>query len=315
MRTVKIDNSEIFYAITRHNEVPSKYSYLGEGARYWDKLTEAWSNSGVNTNAEAQLLQTNSKQIIETVRSFGFFKPSDIHVIDLGCGNGEPASIICSQMPSCMYTAADISSEMIEIALKEIRLRLSGSAECSSFVLDFETQSPKQIVDELCDSQHTNLFIFVGNTLGNYSNPHEIISGIVGAMSDRDFLLVGNGLVPSGPNEDAVRAYDRVEERELLTSATERLGIPLSEVRFVWSGENEVQAISSISEDIVVEHYSQRVLMKSGTELLLLRSRKYSPQNLSNLLTSAGITIVSKWVNLEKTNMLALCKPMLRMAR
>lgn len=317
MQKIKISNSEIYYSITRHGEVPTKYSYIGEGARYWEKLTSSWAESGLNTDAELDLLEKNSASISDTVHTLGSFKPNDVHVIDLGCGDGKPAAVLCRRMPTVGYTAVDISPEMIEIALRTIGSHLPKQIETTSFVLDFETQSPKQIVDELCDARHTNLFMFIGNTLGNYTNAHQIISGIVSAMNNQDYLLVGNGLVPTSPlsAKRLVDTYDKDEERNLLSSTTRKLGIPVRDIRFIWSGDNEVQAIGKIDRDVVLKHYFQTCALPAGTELLLLRSRKYSPQNLTNLLTSAGMTIVGKWVNPGKTNMLALCKPTFRYNR
>lgn len=315
MKKIIVENSEIFYSISRYHEVPSKYSYLGEGASLWQTLTKAWSKKGVNTNVETRLLKDNAKQILDTVRLSGSFRPTDVHIIDLGCGNGDPAAVLCNALPPLMYTAVDISPQMIDLALKRLKKIKDKKVEYSSFVLDFETQDPHQIVEGLCDRRHVNLFMFVGNTLGNYSNPYDLIRRIVRSMDEKDFFLVGNGLVPKTDINSLVENYDMVEERNLITLTTRRLGIDMKSVHFIWSSENEVQVIGTISQDLVLMHHTQTAVLTSGTELLLLRSRKYFPQGLSNLLTAAGITVLSKWVNPEKTNMLALCRPTFRLSR
>lgn len=306
MKTINIENSEIYYSIVLHLEIPSKYSYMGEGAYYWSKLSKRWSKSGLNASQQATLLKSSMDHIIGDMRTAHPNK--SVHVIDLGCGDGSPAVTVCEKLLQedmlLRYTAADISPQMIDTALNKLKKSFGNELICNSFTLDFETQSPAQVVKELCSGQHINLFLFLGNTLGNYHNTHNLLQSIANAMNKTDYLVVGNGLVPKNGAGDLIRAYDNVDERRLLSSTAKRLGISLDDIRFIWSAENEIQALARLEQDIQFKHHAQKALLKSGTELLLLRSKKYKPYTLASLLGAAGLKIIQQWINPLQTNML-----------
>jgi uncharacterized SAM-dependent methyltransferase len=308
MKTISIENSEIYYSIALHLELPSKYAYIGEGAHFWSELTKRWTKTGANTNSEAILLRDSIHQIAKEIKHA--HPDKTIHVIDLGCGNGGPAEIVCSALSKeevlLRYTAVDISSQMIDSALMRVQHAFHNELQCSSFTFDFESQSPKHIVEKLCSGQHINLFLFLGNTIGNYLHPHELVKGVADAMSPQDYLIVGNGLVPMGDPNQLVKTYDIAEERQLLCSAAKRIGIPLKNIRFIWAPHGEVQALADIEHDILLRHHSQTVILREGTELLLLRSRKYTPKKLASLLTASGLRITQQWINPVQSNILLL---------
>src|SRR5438874_6914849 len=94
------------------------------------------------------LERQRSIRILLEIAAFHFPSLSDLHILDLGCGEGILTKYICDKSPNNSFYLVDGSEEM----LNKARDNLSGSKSNISFChATFEDYSASQSEDKKCE--------------------------------------------------------------------------------------------------------------------------------------------------------------------
>ena len=188
----------------RHNEIPIKYQYYGIGAKRWDRLAR---NPRYISHSELGLLIEKSHVLLAPLqeqiqRSLSI----PINIIDIGCGNGEAGAVIISYLldrfpeARLRYIPLDISGNMLKIASSTIERYFNTVGKPKRVIIspirtDFEEGNiSKHIWRHIRRHSDINIYLFLGNTLGNYDKKEEqirVLSSISRAMEYEDWLLLG----------------------------------------------------------------------------------------------------------------------------
>src|SRR5665213_554399 len=144
---------ELLASISARGEIPVKFVYLNDGAKRWDNVYKHWEQQQGVTDEEMALLMAH-------INSFtGVFSNSQgLNLIDLGSGNGAPATKIIQRMLEkglkVNYIAVDISKDMLDLTQKNLS-RQFNDLPITLLELDFEKESLTNSLINL--KQQTNL--------------------------------------------------------------------------------------------------------------------------------------------------------------
>ena len=126
--------AELYASLSSRNEIPYKFTYLGEGANLWDE------HYNISINSEDKLISNEYNLILENLEGiiYKFKNYSTINLIDIGCGNGLPVIPIINKLTEfgfkVKYTAIDISKRMIEIDKEVLLNNLNGIKSVESLI-------------------------------------------------------------------------------------------------------------------------------------------------------------------------------------
>ena len=131
--------AELVTALQGRGEIPVKFAYIGEGAQLWNAISHT---EEAIYSVEAQLIQQKIDLCLASLDT-----RNGVNVIDIGCGNGEPAVPIIQKLleknVACTYVPLDISEEMLDLAAATIKKQFPA-VECNPIHLDFELGLPLQ---------------------------------------------------------------------------------------------------------------------------------------------------------------------------
>jgi uncharacterized SAM-dependent methyltransferase len=300
---------EILYYL-RNKNIPIKYEYIGKGAKRFDRLTRS---ARYISQSELGLLQERSNSIMEPIGRVLAETPSmPITIIDVGCGNGEKAVVILDwifdRFPGSRirYVPLDISSEMIGIARDTVSHAFNSDAggrlETSSRVVDFEEENlleriwPFRRVDE-----GINLFLFLGNTLGNLrkSGQERVLSNIARAMGSNDWLLLGVEVKLSQVSRALLQVYKDDLVIDFLSTALESLGIKPRRRGLEGHGVIVPEITRDKNVEIRFKFTGPQIVVQNGTKLsfrtddyvTLARSERFEQKHVNSLIRNAGLVV------------------------
>jgi len=226
----KRQEAELITSIQGRGEIPLKFAYLGEGAKNWEAIASERmkSDGGINLT-ECNLLKNRVRDFIE---SFGDIKK--INVIDLGCGDGTPVFPILDELEKqgieFRYVPIDISSEMLNLAEKNIKKKFS--CEIIKKLFDFELGNFSDITYDLKSEGHLNFLCFLGSTVGNFSDRNRILTNMRDSMGANDFLVVGVEMTNFFKINKIIPHYKGVLPEKFLYYIPSKLNIYLDSVQY-----------------------------------------------------------------------------------
>lgn len=165
----------------------SKYFYDDNGSRIFQEIMRM--PEYYLTDSEYEILSLQPKKIYEAL---GFSQP--FNIIELGSGDGFKTFKFLEYLElnniDFRYIPIDISQEAIDILTKNLKERLP----------DLNIQ-PKvgdyfEVLKDLKHSKHQSLLLFLGSTIGNYSesDAQGLLELFNQHMNDGDKLLIGMDL-------------------------------------------------------------------------------------------------------------------------
>lgn len=184
--------TDIIANIRVHHEIPRQYSYIDEGASYWDSYATQLFN-----DKEAHNPSRSTEQLMLLNRAYldGLLdKYKKVNIVDIGPGNGQPVKSLMSHLLDNgvlgSYTAIDISPEMLELAHKNIKRWFGDKVD---FVADLRDVNYERFRDLLMtdspDERTVNLVLFFGGTLHNLRSIDEALRTIYHSMAPPDILI------------------------------------------------------------------------------------------------------------------------------
>ncbi|MBS3142477.1 L-histidine N(alpha)-methyltransferase [Candidatus Woesearchaeota archaeon] len=300
-------SSEFITAVRGRNEIPLKFEYLREGARRWDALVRSKGYSLGFT--ESEMLTKHAQDIINTFTS-------RFNVIDIGCGNGEKAQIILKGISGFRpkYAALDISPEMLGLAENNITKELK-TLNAEFHTVDFEEGNFANITQHLREKNYpNNLFLFLGNTVGNVPDKSRILSNIRESMTVKDFLLIGIEMFDLSRIQDVLAHYHGNKVwRNIIFTTLEHCGLHQDDGAFEVTfnkNKSQVEARFILKTAKELKYGERTIRFRKGEKILLMISYKSTPKNIQILLAETGFMIHRLFLNEREDYALILCKPM-----
>lgn len=201
---------DIISSIDIHREIPHKYSYFADGAKAWDmyarkQLAEPFPNFLKDT---IELLSLSKDYLMQLFKGY-----DSVNVIDLGPGNALPIKNLLQLLLDNgllqRYVAIDASSDMIDIADKNIKSWFGNRVEVERHIKDisYDKFDDLIIADTFSsDSKSSvlNLVLFLGGTIANLRDADLSLRTICNSLGKDDLLV----LTRKVDTEEARRFFD-----------------------------------------------------------------------------------------------------------
>lgn len=312
MNFTKRQESELITAIKGRGEIPHKFLYLDEGAYEWAKVARQRSGGargGINT-LEQNLLAKRAKDFLETCSDV-----EKLNLVDLGPGDGEPIFPIIDELQKLKipfrYVPVDISQEMLNIASRTLKGKVKG-LEIKPVLLDFEHGSFPDIVYDLKRDGSSNLLLFLGSTIGNFSDMHRILSNFRDSMTSEDFLLTGVQLVNYSKINLILSHYKEKDVGGLCYTVPEKIGMRRGNLDWEssWNEKNhQVEVRVKLKEDTLVTVGKEKFTLDKGEEILLVRSVKFTESYFTELFQKSGFRNELLTTNSDQSYALSMVQP------
>ncbi|MFA5246516.1 MAG: L-histidine N(alpha)-methyltransferase [Candidatus Micrarchaeia archaeon] len=297
---------------SRKDELPYKFSYTGEGAAIWNDYSEHSLLCGAS-KLEQQLLE---KRLDAVFVPFGNAKR--INIVDIGCGNGKPILPVIAKAKQLglkvRYVAVDLSREMLDLSSQNVRNAFPDiDIECRQ--LDFETELFVDAVRGLGigDEGNPGLFVFLGTTLGNFSDETMILKNFRDAMGPQDYLLIGVERTKPANMGCVVERYSQEGNlKRLILSLPRRLGFDDTALDYHvdWNHKEQRVEFKLIPKrDLEARIGDETVLLAKSKPLLTLRSKKFDEQSLAKLFCDTGFRNELMTTNHDVSYILSLVQP------
>jgi len=306
----KRQEAELITSIQGRGEIPLKFAYLEEGAKNWEAIAnERMKSSGGINLAESSLLKSRVRHFIE---SFG--NKNKINVIDLGCGDGSPAFPILDELKKqgieFRYIPLDISSEMLDLAEKNVKKRFS--CEIIKKLFDFELGNFSDIAYDLKSEGYLNLLCFLGSTVGNFSDRNRVLTNMRDSMGANDFLVVGVEMTNFFKINKIIPHYKGILAENFLYYIPSRVGIKREETEYEvdWNGkENQIEIWLSIKNNQKIKIGEEVFKIEEGEKILLSRSIKFNEWTFTKLLSDVGFRTEILTTSKDRGYVLAMVQP------
>jgi uncharacterized SAM-dependent methyltransferase len=297
-----------------HRELPRQYNYFDGGADYWDEFAQQmWRAETPNIlRSTVELLQANGNAVDLLLQNH-----PRVNVIDVGVGNALPVKGLLANLLERKllhrYIAVDISTEMLEIARKNVEQWFDGHVEFEGHVRDvtYERFSDLVVDDMLSkDTERTvNLVLLLGGTLMNFRSPYDVLKTIHGSMGYDDLLIYTDRAdTEAGRRNFDVNADAQVTE----LSAKYRLVLDLLNIDpslyDVEMGFNEqrleryirVRLKLAITLSFEFESGKRSVSLNKGDTILMWRSWHQTTLDIVNQFETAGLALLQASVTRDR---------------
>jgi uncharacterized SAM-dependent methyltransferase len=183
---------EIIRDLRIRNMINFKFSYKGQGGRYWNNF---YNENYISKIYQApvwteEILNYYSPILINKLKEY-----NTVNLIDLGPGNGKPVlkfiQKLNTQTNLKRYIPVDISDKLLELSVNNIKSALPH-VECIPFKKDFE----RDRLDDIFgfgigkDQKTMNLVTILGAILPNTYDAEIILKNIQKTMNSEDILLI-----------------------------------------------------------------------------------------------------------------------------
>jgi len=252
---------------------------------------------------EINLIENNLKEILTEIGK----RP--LNIIDLGCGDGKKAVLFINYLKDkfeLRYCPIDISGYMVKKAIDRIKKMNAGEViEFKWNISDFENL--ENIANILrIDKYKKNLFLLLGNTLGNFEI-NDLMYKIRRSMHEDDFLLIGNGLDNKKRNE-IIKSYDNKVVRDWLINIPTQIGIDKKNLKFeVCFNHSRVELYFVLKRDLRCYFQNKTIHFKKGDKILVAISYKYNEQDFKRYMKTY-FDYVRVFIDEDKSYALVLCK-------
>jgi uncharacterized SAM-dependent methyltransferase len=303
---------EIITGLEGRGEIPSKFVYVGKGAKNWRAFLK------VNMHARVKGLEYRQAALLEKKLPSIWASLEDcknLNLIDLGPGTGGPALQILRYLTTKLkksnlkYVPIDMSADMLKIAESNVRKKFGVKIE--PYLLDFESGNFSDITFKLRNGKRTNLMVLLGNTLGNAAEMHRVLENFKESMTKKDYLLIGVELINEHLMNRAMKQYYGKDVANFAFWPLDYLGVKQKDcqyrVRF-----NRKQSRAELffvpKKDIRFKMGYENVMLAKNSPILKFTSTKFSGLLLNDVLSDVGFRTDYFTTNYENNFALVLCQ-------
>lgn len=311
---------DILLNLDREAEIPLQYVYFGEGAKYWNDRLKYMLNENI---------ASSSTRIVDQLiinRSFLDAILNDynlINVIDVGAGNAYPAKELLTHIKKQnklgYYCAIDISPEMLYIAETNIKEWFGETIQFKADVRDVTYEHFDDLIIHTTPTDNSkgnvNLVLFVGGSLGNFSDQASVLRTIYRSLNPNDILIYSLKL--DTDNNRRVFDVSGVDNNQLapnIKALVDNLGIKES-FYTVETGYDETQKERfarirlKVALTIVFNlPQGERVVnFKKDDSILLWRYKHQTAEEITQQFTNSGFNILHSSQTPDHEFMLLIC--------
>ncbi len=264
--------------------------------------TEGYKKTIIDT--EVSLIKEHMKDFISSLPG------RSCNIIDLGCGDGEKASLFIEELAKHMgvrYCPVDISSYMVSRAAETIRKMKDGEVlEFRWNIYDFENlDNITPLLRGFGGRFEHHFMMLLGNTLGNFDR-EDILHGIKTSMNKGDVLIIGNGL--TNGHDDWIGEYKDSIINKWLIQIPLQLGLLRDDVtydvRFI---NSRIEEVYILKKDKIIKHLGRTLEFRKGDMIITAISYKYSESEFRRILQKF-FSFVKVYTDRKGTYALAVCK-------
>jgi len=299
---------EFVTALKGRHEIPVKFIYMDDGVYIWDRLVG--DENYILGKIELEMLESNMKKILASLKK-------KVNLIDVGCGNGKKTvpfiKALSKNHKPVNYVALDISTEMLALAIKNIRNEIKDNLNTQTFVIDFEEGNFAQITDMLRKVYYeTNFLTMLGNTIGNPFDKDRVLANLRESMTFSDYILIGIELIKNEDIEKILSHYKNDLVYEAGFFCLGKVGVKRTdgEIKVVYNkAKTQVEIYFIFGKNVITHFAHEKFTLKKGDKILLLISYKSTKDHLEMLLNKTGFKINLFMLNKSKDYALVLCQP------
>ena len=298
-----------FRECMEQRRMPDYFQYLGEaGVKNWLKLN----------NSHGFPISTRLKELlVQSIPSLVDYFPKDLSLVSIGVGKGDKERILLEalvQRGSSKYYAVDISSRMIDEALKTVDNLKIDKTGVVAFLEDLPL-----VRQYWCPPA---LLCLLGNTFCNF-DPDYILAIISGQIEYHDLLLLDCHLFPE--ETEMEESGQKQVERVYRSEPTMRFCIdPLVQRGFDTDNCVFLMELRSVETDVGVVYRTNRqlqvlknaavfcgrhkIMLNSGDIIQLGVTYKYTRRQVEDYLKRNGFEILQQFQSSDGENLLLLVR-------
>lgn len=253
---------------------------------------------------EMTLIGDNIQEIIQSVTG------EPLNLVDLGCGDGRKAKIFVEELSKenkVRYCPIDISGYMVSKAIKTIsKHNIEEVVESKWNISDFENlENITPLLNQ--DPYKKNLFLLLGNTLGNFEL-HDLLYQVRSCMKSGDSLLIGNGVDNQKMEEHIEFLYKNKNLNDFLIRIPLQLGLSRKDMEFeIRFANHRIEFCYTIKKGKEITFNEKTITFKKGDQLLVAVAYHYSKEDLIGFLNLYFDDVMTK-ISEDGSYALALCK-------
>lgn len=282
--------------------LPSWLFYDAAGSRLFDQITRI-SEYYVTRTERAILAEHASEIIAQAAREHA------IRVVELGAGSAEKTRLLLNaaaeRQDTVFYEPVDVSASALVEAQIRIEDEIPGVIVCprvQDYTHDLE-------LDSTVPSER-RLVLYIGSSIGNFE-PGEsllLLERVRAALDDGDCILLGVDLVKE--SSVLLSAYDDPHgvtaafNRNILVRLNRELDADFNPGMFahraIWNAAEsrmEMHLVSAKDQEVWLPAIDLRVQFRTGESIHTENSYKYRAGDAEALLTKAGFTPESTWMD------------------
>lgn len=292
---------EIFRDLETLQEIDLKYHYTNHGAEFWDsRYKQKISHVSI---AIEQLLKNC---IYDIKNSF----EQKFNFIDIGCGNGFPSHLLLKEDLVKKYIGLDISKELLDIC-KENLQEFSTNTEIETHAIDLQKSGLEELVEKW-NSDESNLFAFIGNTICNYNQVDraDLLNSIQRVMTKNDMLLISYSLNSKENNTNFKYVQDQNMERAWLPKL---IGIDVSQCSYnhVFDAEKKCKIkYLQLDKNYTIKFHlfneDKTVIFNTGEQIALWKHYLFSLEEIVKELSFSNFSI--KFLKVHQDNVFIGCQ-------
>jgi L-histidine Nalpha-methyltransferase len=288
------DHQELFKGLSQQNKrIPSKYFYDDKGSRLFNEITRL--PEYYLTRSEINILKENRSTISN------YFIDESVNIIELGPGEGTKSLILLEQFAKdtrdFTYMPVDVSSEYI-FSLKDKLKKQLPSLTYKGIIAEFLSGIKKVTAD----SNDQKLILFLGSSIGNFSNKEagKFFSDLRKSMNIGDMLYIGFDLcddpkVLLDAYNDS-RGVTKEFNLNLLNHINRECGTNFVTDNFTHqpqynAEENAMESYLESTTDQTITLFGKQIDLHANEKILTEVSCKYSISDVENFAKAAQFDI------------------------
>ena len=287
-------------------DLDSELLYYGPGlARNWLETSRLEYESDRRTRFDECVPKLLEKHFI-----------GKTNLIDLGVGDFQMASIIIKygldskNVPQLNYYPLDISYEMISSSLLNEDM---DNAKVLSQVLDQKgvivaintSFTHLYLYKDLFEKECKNIYLFLGNTIGNVFDPVHTLQLIGRSMRDEDILIIEFQLIEEKPlsDEDLTRKVNEEPKLEkFYKGAFLALGVKDSQIALSvllrkdddYSTTYSIECKFSKTTTLCHPSFELPIVVPKDISISVYLVKKFKPEKVESILEQAGFQILTQ---------------------
>lgn len=317
---------DILQSIKIYKEIPNKYTYFGEGARYWDNyVTRVYEeNIPMTLNRTIAALGFDFMYLNSLINDYEY-----VNVIDIGVGNGYAVKDLILHLKKLnkfkKYIAIDISPDILKILKRNFRRWFGMKFSMRSYIQDITNENIQKFVYSAShsldkeDSSCINLVLFIGSSIENQMDYLRPLSLIKDSLDKNDVFFLGQLLdddeekisLSFHTNKFSVKDPDLDMERIVVNL----LGIKDSHYSFerYYDEKQRARIIAirlkyDIDIEIETKNFKDTIRLNNKDKLIVFRHNHHTNYEVIETLKSLGFNLLHVTVSPDEKQGMYICK-------